>query len=154
MNRCRTLVPVLLAMMLCSSCTVWKQQPAKAFSQATGGEQLERLLWQEIEAGHWVDVENHVASNFIAVTRHGVQDRAAAIAYFKGLKLDDYTLGDFQTQLNGNTFVIVYTIELHGTLNGQVITRGPRRVLTVWQEQKAGWMMIAHSFIETEPTQP
>jgi len=27
-------------------------------------------------------------------------------------------------------------------------------VLTVWQEQKSGWMMIAHSFIDAEPAQP
>jgi len=90
----------------------------------------------------------------MAITRHGTEDRAGALAYFKGLKLDDYTLGDFQTQLNGNTFVIVYTIDLRGTLNGQPLPQVPRRVLTVWQEQKAGWMMIAHSFIETEPQQP
>jgi hypothetical protein len=154
MNRCRPGFFVLLALLICCGCTVWKEQPAKAFKDATGGEELERLFWQEIKAGHWTDVENHIASNYMAITRHGMQDRAAAITYFKGLKLDDYTLGDFQTQLNGNTFVIVYTIDLRGTLNGQVLPQVPRRVLTVWQDQKAGWMMIAHSFIETEPRQP
>jgi hypothetical protein len=154
MNRCRAGAPLLLALLICCSCTVWKQQPAKQFSEATGGEELERLLWQEIKAAHWTEVENHVASNYMAITRHGTQDRDGAIAYFKSLKIDDYTLGDFQTQLNGNTFVIVYTIQIHGTLNGQPITAGAHRVLTVWQEQKLGWMMIAHSFIEMEPAQP
>ena len=153
MNRCRAGAFLLLALLICTSCTVWKEQPAKAFTEATGGEELERLLWQEVKAGHWTDVENHIASNYMAITRHGMQDRNGAIAYFKRLKIDDYTLGDFQTQLNGNTFVIVYTIQMRGTLNGQPLSSNARRVLTVWQEQKSGWMMIAHSFIETEPSQ-
>jgi len=153
MNRCRAGSFLLLALLICTSCTVWKEQPAKAFTEATGGEELERLLWQEVKAGHWTDVENHIASNYMAITRHGMQDRNGAIAYFKRLKIDDYTLGDFQTQLNGNTFVIVYTIQMRGTLNGQPLSSNARRVLTVWQEQKSGWMMIAHSFIETEPSQ-
>jgi hypothetical protein len=154
MNRCIAGAALLLALLVCCSCTVWKEQPAKQFSQATGGEELERLLWQEIKAGHWTDVEYRIASNYMAITRHGTEDRAGAIAYFKSLKIDDYTLGDFQTQLNSNTFVIVYTIQLHGTQGGQPITAGAHRVLTVWQEQKSGWMMIAHSFIDAEPAQP
>jgi len=41
--------------------------------------------------------------------------------------------------MNRDTFVVTYTIALHGT--------SPERRMTVWQQQKKGWMAIAHSVL-------
>jgi hypothetical protein len=131
-------------------CTVWKDKPAKAFSQATGGEDLERVFWREVKAKNWKEVGYSLASNFVAITPEGQLDRVAALERLKELELKDYSLGDFRTELNGNTFVVTYTLTLRGTRNGQSLSEAPRRMMTVWQQQKKGWVEIAHSTLGPE----
>ena len=138
---------VLCVVIALTGCTVWKERPAATFSQATGGEELERLFWKEIKARNWTEVERHMASNFVSITSEGQHDRAAALARLKQLELEDYSLGDFQTQLNGDTFVIAYSITMRGKRNGEPLPEGPHRVLAVWQDQKEGWVEIAHTMI-------
>jgi hypothetical protein len=72
--------------------------------------------------------------------------------------LKDYALGDLNAEMNGTTFVVTYTITLNGTLNGagnasagngaagsQPLPSAPQHMMTVWQQQKKGWVIIAHS---------
>lgn len=145
MSRHLSLVLLICGMALLPACTVWKERPATAFSQATGGEDLERVFWKEIKAKHWDEVDRRIASNFVSINAEGQHDRTVTMERLKQLNLKDYSLGDFQTELNGNTFVVAYTITLHGTRNGQPLPEEPQRVLTVWQQQKKGWVEIAHS---------
>jgi hypothetical protein len=64
--------------------------------------------------------------------------------------LKDYAIGDLQTELNGTTMVVSYTITLNGEVsngNGppQPLPSAPQHMMTVWQQQKKGWIAIAHS---------
>jgi Domain of unknown function (DUF4440) len=131
-------------------CTVWNDRPAKTFTDATGGEGLERVFWRELKAQRWNEVERSLASNFVSVTPSGPRDRVATIEHLKQLRLQDYSLGEFQTELNGNTIVVTYTVTVHGTSNGQPLPEGPMHMMTVWQEQKAGWVVIARSIVPPE----
>ncbi len=131
-------------------CTVWNERPAKSFTDATGGEGLERVFWREVKAQRWNEVERSLASNFVSVAPSGPQDRAVTLEHLKQLRLQDYSLGEFQTELNGNTFVVTYTASMHGTSNGQPLPEGPMHMMTVWQQQKAGWVAIAHSIVAPE----
>jgi len=51
--------------------------------------------------------------------------------------------------MNGTTIVVTYTITLNGSMNGtggsQPLPSAPQHMMTVWQQQKAGWVVIAHS---------
>jgi hypothetical protein len=151
MFRHLSLLFLICGMVLLSACTVWPERPATEFSQALGGEELERVFWKEIKAKHWDEVERRIASNFVSINAEGQHDRAATLERLKQLELKDYSLGDFQTELNGNTFVVAYTIILHGTRNGQPLPEEPQRVLTVWQQQVKGWVEIAHSTLAQAP---
>src|ERR1700757_585031 len=111
-------------------CTVWGERPATAFSQATGGEALERVFWKEIRAKHWDAVDRRIASNYVSINAEGQHDRTVTLQRFKDLQLEDYSLGDFQSELNGNTIVVAYTITLKGTRNGQPLPGTPQRMLT------------------------
>jgi hypothetical protein len=132
-----------------SACTFYREHPARAFSEATGGEGLERVFWKEVQAANWVEVERALASNYVGVTPAGELDRSATLEQYRGWQLKDYTLGDLKTEMNGTTFVVTYTITLNGTINGvgasQPLPSAPQRMMTVWQQQKAGWVVIAHS---------
>jgi hypothetical protein len=138
-----------VALMSTPACTFYGEHPARALSEATGGEGLERIFWKEVQAANWVEVERALASNYSGVTAAGTLDRSAALEQYRQWQLKDYALGDLKTELNGNTIVVTYTITLNGSSNGsggpQALPSTPLHMMTVWQRQKSGWVAIAHS---------
>jgi Domain of unknown function (DUF4440) len=140
---------LIFVLMLGSACTFYGEHPARTLSEATGGEGLERVFWKHIQAANWVEVERALASNYAGITPSGTLDRAATLDQYRTWQLKDYALGDLKTELNGTTIVVTYTITLNGTSNGtsgsQPLPSAPQHMMTVWQQQKAGWVAIAHS---------
>ena len=151
--RLRTPAPFLLSwmlalmcgLMLTSACTFYGEHPARALADATGGEGLERIFWKEVAAANWVEVERAIASNYVGVTPGGPVDREATLAQYRQWQLKDYSLGDLKTEMNGNTFTVTYTITLNGSAGSQPLPSGPQHMMTIWQQQKKGWVAIAHS---------
>jgi Domain of unknown function (DUF4440) len=143
----RVAILVLLsAITLFPACTMWREHAVSNWTDATGGEGLERTFWKEVKNKKWNEIEAHLASNYVSVTpEEGRFDRAGALAHLQQLQLDDFTLGDLQTELNGETVIVTYAITLRGKFAGQSLPSAPVRMMTVWQRQKAGWMTIAHS---------
>jgi Domain of unknown function (DUF4440) len=132
-------------------CTVWREHTVSTWKDATGGEGLERSFWKDVKDKHWEELQRHVASNYVSVSpQEGRLDRAAALTQLQQLHLDDYSLGEFQVELNGRTLVVTYTIAMRGRRNGQPVPVSPVRMMTVWQRQKSGWVAIAHSVIGSQ----
>jgi hypothetical protein len=136
---------IITSMMLVSACTFYGDRPARAFSEATGGESLERVFWKHVQSANWTEVEHALASNYIGMAPGGSLDRATTIAQYRQWRLKDYSLGDLNTELNASTIVVTYTITLNGTDGSQSLPSPPQHMMTVWQQQKAGWVAIAHS---------
>jgi Domain of unknown function (DUF4440) len=150
---------LVLVLTFQSACTFYGEHPARTLSEATGGEGLERVFWKNVQAANWVEVERALASNYAGITPSGTLDRSATLDLYRQWQLKDYTLGDLKTEMNGTTFVVTYTITLNGTFNGaagtgaagngtagsQPLPSAPQHMMTVWQQQKAGWVVIAHS---------
>lgn len=140
---------LLFTVMFAPGCTFYGEHPARTMSEATGGESLERVFWKNVQAANWVEVERSLASNYAGVTPGGTLDRSATLEHYRGWQVRDFTLGDLKTELNGSTIVVTYTITLNGTANGtggsQPLPSAPQHMMTVWQQQKAGWVVIAHS---------
>jgi hypothetical protein len=143
---------LLAAALLLQACTVWREHPGiSKWTDATGGEGLERSFWKEVKAKRWNELEHHIASNYVAISPQGGRlDKAAALAQLQQLQLDDYTLGDVQGEMNSDTFVVTYTVAMRGTFGGQPLPTEPLRMMTVWQKEKAGWMAIAQSVLGPE----
>ena len=147
----RLAVILLSATIVLSGCTMWREHSVSNFGDATGGEGLERSFWKEVKTRHWIDLERHLASNYVLVTpEEGRMDRAATLAHLQQLQLDEYTLGDVQTELNTDTLIVTYAITLRGKFAGQPSPVDPVRMMAVWQKQKAGWMVLAHSVLGPE----
>ena len=132
-------------MMLFPACTFYRDRPARAFSDATGGEALERVFWKQVKAANWKEVERALASNYAGVEPSGPADRTSALVQYRKWQLKDYALGDLRTEQNGSTIVVTYTITLTGTAGSQPLPAAPQHMMTVWQQQKASWVAIAHS---------
>jgi hypothetical protein len=151
----RSLMLVLmLLLMFATACTFYGEHPARSLSEATGGEGLERVFWKNVQAANWVEVERALASNYAGVTPSGTLDRSATLEQYRGWLLKDFAIGDLKTEMNGTTFVVTYTITLNGTFNAaagngttgsQPLPTAPEHMMTVWQQQKKGWVVIAHS---------
>ena len=146
MRKSRLLV-IVVGTCLLQACTVWGDRPVKGWRDVTGGESLERNFWKEVQAKNWIELERHLAGNFVSASTRGTRDRAATLEYLKQLQLEEYTLGDFQVELNGQALVVNYSLTARGTLEGRPLPSGPIRMMSVWQQQKAGWTAIAHSTI-------
>lgn len=146
--------PLIFGLMSFLACTFYRDRPARSFSEATGGEGLERVFWKELQAGNWVEVKRALASNYAGVTPAGTLDRSATLAQYHQWQLKDYVLGDLGTEMNGTTIVVTYTITLHGTAGSQPLPSAPQHMMTVWQQQKAGWVAIAHSVSQPVSQQP
>ncbi len=126
------------------SCTIW-EKPPKGWAGATGGEQLERMFWQEVAARNWTELERHLAPNFTSVASGGIHDRASSLERWRGLRLEDYSLGDFKVEPNGSDLVVTYTLHVRGTMDGRPLPSGPMHMMSVWQQVKRGWILISHS---------
>jgi hypothetical protein len=145
---------LLFVLTFAPACTFYGEHPARTLSEATGGEGLERVFWKNVQAANWVEVERSLASNYAAITPSGALDRSATLEQYRQWQLKDYALGELNTEMNGTTIVVTYTITLNGTLNGaagngtagsQPVPTTPQHMMTVWQQQKKGWVAIAHS---------
>jgi hypothetical protein len=145
------LCPLAAALLVLSSCTFYADRPVKAFGDATGGEGLERSLWLDIQKQDWKDLDQHIGSNFVYVTPTGRWERAGALEQIQQLRIQEHSLGDLTSEMNRDTFVVTYTITLRGTDRGQVLPDRPQRRITVWQQEKRGWVAIAHSVLGAEP---
>jgi hypothetical protein len=140
---------LLACIMWLAGCTVYGQKPVKALADATGGEGLEQALWRDVQHKDWKDLQNHTASIFVYQTPSGKLDRAAALERIQKMDVNEYSLGELSTELHGNVFVVTYSITLRGALDGQPLPDKPERRMSVWQQQKSGWMLIAHAVIGT-----
>lgn len=150
MARCCLIVGLLLSILWLPACTVYGEKPVKALADATGGESLERALWRDIKDKDWKDVRVHMTSNFVFVSPEGKLDRDAALDRFRKMDVKDYSIGDLTTELSGNVFVATYTITLRGTMSGQAFPAAPERRVSVWHQQKSGWMLISHAVVGNE----
>lgn len=129
--------------------TFFGEYRVRPVCDATSGEGLERSFWRNVKAGNWVEVEHALATNYAGVTPAGALDRAATLEQYRGWKLEDYTLGDLKTELNGATIVVTYIITLNGvapngTAGPKPLPSTPQHMMTVWQQQGTGWVAIAH----------
>jgi hypothetical protein len=145
--RLRTpLCTLVCSLLLLSGCTVWRERPVvNSWKETTGGESLERSFWKDVQARNWKELDRHIAGNYISITPNGQRNRTDALDRLHQFQLDDYSLGDFQVELNANTLVVTYTMTAKGTVAGQPFPSLPVRMMSVWQHQKAGWMKIAHT---------
>ena len=139
------MLTLIVGLTFAPACTFYGEHPAQSFSEATGGESLERVFWKSVAAGNWTEVERTLASNYAGVAPSGTLDRAAALDQYRHWHLKDYSLGDLKTEMNGNTIVVTYTITMSGKSDSEPLPVGPQHMMTVWQQQKAGWVQIAHS---------
>jgi len=135
----RAIVAVLV-LVCTAACTMWKK-PGSGWSGATGGEQLEKLFWQDVQNKNWTELEKHVGSIFAATGPGGTQSREAFLNQLHGYQLTSVSVADCATQLNGADLIVACITRREGGAPGL----GAAATLSVWQQLKKGWVMVAHA---------
>lgn len=154
MNRNHFLGAVVFAacvLFMLSGCTAWSPPKKSSWQNATGIEQFERLWWSAAKEKDWTEVERHLASSYVVISPGGTFDRDAALAQIKQTDIDDFSIGDVSIQPSGDTTVITYTMTMRGRHNGQPFQFNGDHMMTVWQQQKRGWVEVAHAHSPATP---
>jgi hypothetical protein len=119
--------------------TIWKEPKNANWKNATGAEQYTQLLWQAVRKKDWLAVESHIASNFVYMDGSGTKDKQQYVDYLKRLELSEHTLSDANVTASGVDSIVTYTL----TLKPATGETESLRVMSVWQQQKSGWVLIA-----------
>ncbi len=115
-----------------------------SWKNATGGEQYERLMWQAIHDKDWSDVHAHLAPGFTGVTPGGrALDRDGWENYWKDAAPKEFSIAELSVQSNGPDMVVTYVLHLSGS--SVASANSGWRVVSVWQEVKNGWLLVASS---------
>lgn len=113
-----------------------------SWSNATGAEQYERLMWQSIRDKNWNQYSRRLAPTFVGVAADGrALDRQGWVDYWKRRAIKDFSLGDVQVQPEGPDMVVTYVLHLEETSSSS--SSAGVRVVSVWQQVKSGWMLTA-----------
>src|SRR5215475_13019849 len=137
-----------VAILFSVGCGGWKPRHS-SWSNATGAEQFERLWWADIQAKKWDQVGSRMAATYVFINADGIKDREQTLAHLKLLEIEELAIGDVDVRPNGNDLIITYTMTLRGTLGGAPLILERTPMMTVWQQQKSGWVAIAHSSVQT-----
>jgi len=125
-------------------CSCWDPRPT-AWTNATGAEQFEKLWWQAAQEKKWPEVEEHLASTYVWQSADSERDRAQTLDQLQKLQIAEYSMGETQVRPSGDVLIITYTMDLRGTLDGRPFAWRGQHMMTTWQQQKTGWIAIAHS---------
>jgi hypothetical protein len=128
-----------------TGCTLWPERKNPDWQQATGAERFEQLYWKEWKAKNWLELEARTASNFTLTTPQGTYDKAQALAQIRRTALADYSLGDFQVVDHGSTAIVHYVATYATEVEGRAQDPVRQRRMSVWQQQKSGWVLVAES---------
>ena len=144
LKRLARLAAVGSLLVITTSCNMWKNPP-KGWNGATGGEQLERLLWDEIKAKNWAEVEHHLEPLFVSTSPDARRDRAASLEHWKQYEIQTVSVADVQVQTAGADFIVTAKVTLAGSVAGKPFSSAPVQTMTVWQQVSKGWVAVAHS---------
>lgn len=131
---------IVFVLVITAACTMW-QKPGTGWSAATGGEQLEKLFWDDVKARDSKSLEQHIGATFAGSGPNGPMDRAALLRELQGYQLTSVSLANCATQSNGTDLMVACIVRREGSAPGNRAVS----TLSVWQQMKKGWIMVAHS---------
>ena len=127
---------------LLSSCAGVPKHPT--WTNATGAEQNERLMWQAIHDKDWANVERHLSPTFVGVIPDGrIFDRASWLQLWQSTDVREFLQGELQVRPEGQDMKVTYIFQVQTPILGSA----PEgfRVMSVWQDVKSRWILSAIS---------
>jgi len=102
-------------------------------------------MWDAVKNKDRLAISSHLASNYVRQDEAGTKNKEQVLGELDQTTLSDYSLADLNVTPQGNDMVVTYQITLRGNHAGQPFPNEPLRFLSVWQQQKGGWVLVAQS---------
>jgi hypothetical protein len=134
---------VIVVMLAAPACIHFSR--ASAFQKATSPGEYEQQMWENVKAGHGIDLRAHMAETFHCNLPGGAMNREEWLDFLGAMKLTGFQIENLKSAPNGADMVVTYDLTLQGTSRGQAIPPGKLHVLTVWQSVKRGWIEVAQA---------
>lgn len=162
-----------LLVLAASSCATTTQAPGNANANANAGASAsptatpkaeatptadtiiarEKEIWDAIKAKNPDGFAAMLTDDFVYVSEDGVHDKAATVDGIKGLAPTDISLADWKVvPLDKDAAVVVYTVSMKGTSNGQPMPGATLRAGSLWANRGGKWMGVFHQ--DTVVTDP
>ena len=142
-RRLKTTVAVILLMLAAPACIHMSR--ANAFQKATNPGEYEQQMWENVKAGHGIDLRARMAETFHCTLPNGAMNREEWLGFLASMKLTGFKIENLKSAPNGADMVLTYDLTLEGTARGQALPPGKLHVLTVWQSVKRGWIEVAQA---------
>lgn len=143
--RSLTTLAALALLVSLAGCTKWGEKKTPNWHQATSGERLVNLFWTDVKEKKWQDLGIHVAPEFTGTNEIATLDKPALMEHVSHLEIESFQIGEVQTRPAGNDLVVSYVLTVRLKSVGASDREMRLRMLSVWQELKHGWVVVAMS---------
>ena len=139
-----TIVALGSALVL-GGCTKWGEKKHPNWHQVTSGERLVNLFWEDVKNKKLQELGTHVAPEFIGTNEMVTLDKAALLDHISHLDIESFQIGEVQTKSAGRDLIVGYVMTLRMKSPEGANREMRLRMLSVWQELKHGWVVVAMS---------
>lgn len=143
--RCLVTLVAFSAVLSLSGCTKWGEKKHPNWHQATSGESLVNLFWKDVKERKLQELGRHVAPEFMGTNEMATLDKPALLEHVSHLDIESFQIGEVQTKPAGRDLIVSYVMTLRLKSPNSPSPEMRLRMLSVWQELKHGWVVVAMS---------
>ncbi len=152
--RCLVALVAACSVLSLAGCTKWGEKTNPNWHQATSGERLVNLFWTDVKDKKWQQLGTHVAPEFMGTNSSHTLDKAGLLDHVSHLDLVSFQIGELETRPSGQDLMVSYVITLRTKSRNGSVSETRQRMLSVWQEMKHGWVVVAMSAAHADETTP
>ena len=136
---------VVCSVLSFGGCTKWGEKKNPNWHQVTSGERLVNLFWSDVKEKRLQQLSAHVGPEFIGTNEAQTLDKAALLDHVSHLDIESFQIGEVETRSAGGDMIVSYVITLRIKSANGSDAEMRLRMLSVWQELKHGWVVVAMS---------
>ena len=123
-----------------------EDKPGQEKSLLQRGESLVREFFQDIHNSNISGLQNKISRHFQGIHNFGATTKEQELRTIKDIKLEKYSLGNFQVTGDDDILVVTYTVEAEETIKGKEVPKKPIPRLSVFvRGENSNWKLIAHA---------
>lgn len=95
-----------------AGCTVYPEHKSSGLTQTTSAEQVNRIFWQDVQQGKWIEANALLAPNAIWRVNGEIVPRAQIISWLQSLGVHGVQVSDVALTPAVNDMNLVYTVQI------------------------------------------
>ena len=100
------------AMVSLAGCTLYPEHKSSGLTQTTSAEQVDRIFWQDVQQGKWIEANALLAPNAVWRVNGEVVQRAQIISWLQSLGVHGVEVSNVALTPAVNDMNLVYTVQI------------------------------------------